>query len=157
MPVLRRGIAISLISGAILACQHRAKVAAVGGGCETLPPQGAPGHADVSRSTIVDSQLLARHAGRLVLSVNWSSDSLAKSSHPRAVVRVVLAATNTYLTRVVDSSGVLPLDLPAAKEPYAFAFRLIGVQILDAPIAVRPGFTDSARVFLQAGGVTLCA
>lgn len=157
MSLPRRGIAIFLFAGAILACQQRARVAAVGGGCDTLPAHGAPGHVELSRSTSVDSQLLARRRGRLVMLVNWSSDSLARLSHPRAVVRVVLAATNTYDTRVVDSSGVLPVDLPAAKDPYQFAFRLIGVQILDASIPLRSGFTDTARVFLQAGGVILCS
>jgi hypothetical protein len=101
---------------------------------------------------------LARGEGRLVALLNWSSDSLAKLSRPQGtVVRVVLRATNVYITRVVDSSGVVSFDLPAAEEPYKFAFRLIAVQILDVPIAVRRGFSDSAHIYLQAGGVTLCA
>jgi hypothetical protein len=153
-----RTVIASLVFLTLLACRHRPQVAAVSGGCDTLPAQGPPGHSDIVRSAVLDSQLFARSEGRLVAVVNWSSDSLAKLSRPRGtVVRVVLSATNVYVTRVVDSSGVLSFDLPAAEQPYQFGFRLIAVQILDIPIVVRRGFSDSAHVYLQAGGVRLCA
>ncbi len=149
---MRTTLATVLLGATTLACG----LGTVRGGCETLPRKPR-GHVDIVRSAIVDSQLSGQRLGRLVATVNWSSESLAKKSRPVGTqVRVILPLTNVDMTRVVDSTGAFSVDLPAADEPYQVVFRLIGVQTLDSRIPVRAGFVDSARVFLGGNGGTLC-
>src|SRR6266550_469482 len=102
MSVMRTTLATVLLGATTLACG----LGTVRGGCETLPREPR-GHVDIVRSAIVDSQLSGQRLGRLVATVNWSSESLAKKSRPVGTqVRVILPLTNVDMTRVVDSTRV---------------------------------------------------
>ena len=140
---------------ALVACPHSRRVEFVGG-CEELPLIGPPSHMDVVRSALLDSALLGGRA-RLIAIVTWSSDSLANKSRPMgALVRVSASEADIHVDKLVDSSRAVHFLLPA-EWPYRLTVQLVGSQVLDTTFTLREGFADTARVFLQAGGVRLCA
>jgi len=150
-------IAVAIASVAVaLACHHQVSQDPNFWGCKKFPRFGPKSHLDVSLADAPDSNLQARDSGRLIVIVSWSSDSLARHSYPGNAQVEVSSTNKVYL--VADSVGRAgPLELPVPPGAYRFVVRLIGAQTLDTSVTVRQGYADTARAYLQTGGMTLCA
>jgi hypothetical protein len=153
---LLRTVAIAASLTMALAC-HQATPDPNFWGCKDLPLLGPPSHLVVRLSDTLDPQLKTSGSGRLVVLASWSSDSLARHSKPTfALLRI--SNTNKDIAEATDSSGGFkPVELPVPPNSYRLAVRLIAVQSLDTTVTVRHGFTDTVRVYLQSGGMRICA
>ena len=119
---------------------------------------GPPGHVEVIRAPVSDSVLARQDSAGLIALLTWSSDSLARTSRPSgAIVYITQPEIEFYRTEMADSLGKVVMVLPATTPRYHLRFVLIGVEPLDTTVAVRVGFLDTLRVFLQLGGGTICA
>jgi hypothetical protein len=155
MPLVRLVAAIASLATA-LACYHQVSADTNFYGCKDLPLIGPQSHLDVRLAQAPDSQLQARGSARLILIVSWSSDSLARHSHPTNALVQIDSTTRSFL--VTDSAGRAgAVELPVPPDSYRLLVRLIGSQTLDTAVPVRQGYPDTARVYLQSGGMTICA
>lgn len=150
-----------------VACRQRNSTPVLSGGCWEAPLIGPVGHVELALSSVPDSALAGRR-GRIAVSIRWSSDSLARESRP-APVRFRLTSARPQLDsagymRVVDTTGLVAEDsgivqfmAVATGGSYELSVGAFGGGRVDTTLTIRPGFTDTARVFLQAGGVQMCA
>ena len=158
-------VVLTLISG--IACRHKAPPPVVFGGCTTSPLIGPVGHVELVLAATPDS-LLADSQGRLVSIARWSSDSLASESQPEPL-RFRFTATRPrmnsagYMTLVdtigvaTPDSGIVRFTLAGPAGSYELSVRVFAGMGLDTTLSIRRGFADTARVLVQAGGLTVCA
>ena len=140
--------------------------AALSGCPEPSSPIGPPGTLQLLRSGAPDSTI-GDGFGRLVAFFHWSSDSLARKAQPPTVRFQLTSIAVRYdsggYASVTDTSGFGSADsrasaatLQAPEGSYRFQVHALGAISLDTTVAIRRGFTDTARVSLQAGGIPLC-
>jgi len=158
-------LALALIG--LIACRPRPTSSISFNGCSTGPLIGPAGHVELLLSNTRDSLLPGRQ-GRLVSIARWSSDSLARVSQP-GPLEFRLTATRAQLNSagfmtLVDTSALVPEDseivafqVMAPEGTYELSVRVFGARGLDTIVPVRRGFTDTARLFVQAGGLTICS
>jgi hypothetical protein len=153
---------------ALNACHHPARTVTFSGGC-TGPgsPIGPPSHLQFIRSSVADSIPFDHERGRLVAIFQWSSDSLARKS-PALTVRFELRSLTVRLDSsgyagAVDYGGLVRGDTAISKTThlvregsYRFLVYALGAAPLDTALSIRAGFSDTARIFLQASGVQIC-
>ena len=153
---------------ALTGCHHPARTVTFSGGC-TLPslPIGPPSHLEFIRSSVPDSIPVDHGQGRLVAFFRWSSDSLARVA-PGPTVRFQLTSVTVRFDSAgyaggVDYAGLLRGGAGLSKTThlvregsYRFLVYALGAAPLDTALSLRAGFTDTARVFLQASGGQIC-
>src|SRR5438552_11357088 len=150
---------------ASIGCHHQARTVTLFGGCtEPGPPVGPPSHLQLIHSSASDSIPDDHGRGGLVAFFRWSSDSLARKA-PALTVRFTLRSVSVRFdsmgyASVVDTSAFVGGDaaipraiLLAPEGNYRFLVRALGAAPLDTALSIRAGFTDTARVLLQASGV----
>lgn len=154
---------------ALIGCHRHARVVTFVGGCTVPgPPIGPPSHLQLIRSSVADSLPVDHGRGRVVAFFRWSSDSLARKT-PALPVRFELSSIAVWFdsagyASVADTSNVLGADAAIPKAvlvtregSYRLLVRALGAAPLDTTLSIRAGFTDTARVFLQASGVQMCS
>ena len=147
---------IPLFCVVLAACAHRVRPVITDSGCQTLPLVGGASHVEVIPARIRDSSLISRSEAGLFVIVQWSSDSLARESRPvGAVVELFRSDTSIRVTKMLDSSSVLQAVVPS-EGGVRLRVRRLAAWRVDTSLVIRRGFIDTARVYLQYGGLELC-
>ena len=154
---------------ALISCHPQPRTVTFSGGCPApAPPIGPPSYLQLIRSGVADSIPPDRGRGRVVAFFRWSSDSLAREA-PSLTVRFELSALSVEFdsagyASVADYAGLIRGDsaisqttLLARAGSYRLLVYALGAAPLDTALPIRAGFTDTARVFLQASGGRICS
>ena len=163
-----RIVVVVALTGTI-GCHHQAATSLhLGGGCHTDPLVGPVGHVELVLAATRDT-MLTDPLGQLVSVARWSSDSLPKEWRPAPPLEFRFTATRPWknsdgFMSVVDTSGFVRGDSETVRFTvagpegfYELSIRVFAAQGLDTVLPIRRGFTDTARIFVQAGGLTVCA
>ena len=151
-------ILVALISGlAQSACSHRAPT--MFGGCSgPTPLVGPPSQLTVIRSAGADSGLVGKDSGQLVVHLTWSSDSLARTSHPYGgVIHLGNRETGWRTSRSIGPIDTVIVPTLASNTRLAVTVESIGARSVYDTLTARRGYTDTITASLQFGGMTLCA
>ena len=160
--MLRQFISVPLACLAMgTACHSSARITPVFTGCTDSDPVGPNSHLLFVRSTLPDSTLVDHQRGQLAASLQWSSDSLARTwPIPAARIRLTGVTVSFDSTSSISLSGdstLLRATLLAPEGDYRFLIMVIGGVTLDTTVTIRGGYTDTAQVFLRLAGLTLCS
>ena len=161
--MIRGFLGTVLIGLASAGCHHRAPPVMMLGGCsDARPPIGPPGHLELIQSTGRDTRLDEMNVGRFIALLRWSSDSLAKESTPSNAIfhlQSVTASTDTtmFLGPPLQLGQIPTIVVQVVPDSYHVDIRSLGAQRLDTLLSVRRGYSDTLRVFVQAGGLQICS